>query len=116
MTTAQLIAHLSRRKTATIAIGHTYRSSTTQTTRAAGEDPSNRGKAFVDLASDVTANDVALAARENYVSVEHLKRYTTLGMGVDQGRTSNVNGLAILGEQTKRRPIDEERAWDAGDS
>ena len=63
-----------------------------------------RGKAFVDLASDVTAADVALAARENYVSVEHLKRYTTLGMGVDQGRTSNVNGLAIMGELTGRAP------------
>lgn len=62
------------------------------------------GKAFVDLASDVTAADVALAARENYVSVEHLKRYTTLGMGVDQGRTSNVNGLAIMGELTNRKP------------
>lgn len=62
------------------------------------------GKAFVDLASDVTAADVALAARENYASVEHLKRYTTLGMGVDQGRTSNVNGLAIMGELTGRAP------------
>lgn len=62
------------------------------------------GKAFVDLASDVTAADVALAARENYISVEHLKRYTTLGMGVDQGRTSNVNGLAIMGELTGRAP------------
>ena len=65
---------------------------------------SSRGKAFVDLASDVTADDVALAARENYRSVEHLKRYTTLGMGVDQGRTSNVNGLAIMGELTNRAP------------
>lgn len=63
-----------------------------------------RGKAFVDLASDVTQADVALAARENFVSVEHLKRYTTLGMGVDQGRTSNVNGLAIMGERTGRAP------------
>lgn len=62
------------------------------------------GKAFVDLASDVTRDDVTLAARENYASVEHLKRYTTLGMGVDQGRTSNVNGLALLGERTQRQP------------
>lgn len=62
------------------------------------------GKAFVDQASDVTRDDVALAARENYASVEHLKRYTTLGMGVDQGRTSNVNGLALLGENTQRQP------------
>lgn len=54
------------------------------------------GKQFVDLQNDVTAADVALAVREGYSSVEHLKRYTTLGMGTDQGRTSNVNGLAIL--------------------
>jgi len=55
-----------------------------------------RAKRFVDLQNDVTADDVALAEREGYQSVEHLKRYTTLGMGTDQGRTSNVNGLAIL--------------------
>ena len=53
-------------------------------------------KRFVDLQNDVTARDVALAVREGYRSVEHLKRYTTLGMGTDQGKTSNVNGLAIL--------------------
>lgn len=53
-------------------------------------------KMWVDLQNDVTAADIALAVRENYVSVEHLKRYTTLGMGTDQGRTSNVNGLALL--------------------
>jgi len=51
---------------------------------------------WVDFQNDVKASDVELAARENYVSVEHLKRYTTLGMGTDQGRTSNVNGLALL--------------------
>jgi len=56
----------------------------------------NHGKCFVDFQNDVTADDVALAHRENYLSVEHLKRYTTLGMGTDQGRTSNVNGLAIM--------------------
>jgi sarcosine oxidase subunit alpha len=56
------------------------------------------GKAFVDLQNDVTADDIALAARENFVSVEHLKRYTTLGMGTDQGKTSNVNALALMSE------------------
>lgn len=56
----------------------------------------DHSKRFVDLQNDVTAEDVALAHRENYISVEHLKRYTTLGMGTDQGRTSNVNGLAIM--------------------
>jgi len=55
-----------------------------------------RAKRFVDLQNDVTAEDLALAQREGYHSVEHLKRYTTLGMGTDQGRTSNVIGLAIL--------------------
>ncbi|MCY4030516.1 MAG: sarcosine oxidase subunit alpha family protein [Hyphomicrobiales bacterium] len=54
------------------------------------------GKAFVDFQNDVTADDIHLANREGYSSVEHLKRYTTLGMATDQGRTSNVNGLAIL--------------------
>src|SRR5699024_8804460 len=53
-------------------------------------------KSFVDLQNDVTVDDVHLAEREGYRSVEHLKRYTTLGMGTDQGKTSNVNGLAIM--------------------
>ena len=54
------------------------------------------GKRFVDFQNDVTVADIELAVREGYTSVEHLKRYTTLGMGTDQGRTSNVNGLAVL--------------------
>ncbi len=53
-------------------------------------------KAFVDMQHDVTLHDIQLAAREGYHSVELLKRYTTLGMGTDQGRLSNVNALAIL--------------------
>jgi sarcosine oxidase subunit alpha len=53
---------------------------------------------FVDLQNDVTVADVALAAREGYQSVEHLKRYTTTGMGTDQGKTSNVNALALLSQ------------------
>jgi glycine cleavage system aminomethyltransferase T/NADPH-dependent 2,4-dienoyl-CoA reductase/sulfur reductase-like enzyme len=60
------------------------------------------GKRFVDIQDDVTADDIALAQRENFVSVEHLKRYTTLGMGTDQGKTSNVNGLAIMARLTAR--------------
>jgi len=55
------------------------------------------GKCFVDLQDDVTVRDIALAAREGYRAVEHLKRYTTLGMGTDQGKTSNVVGLALMG-------------------
>ena len=58
------------------------------------------GKAFVDLQNDVTAKDVAVAASEGFRAVEHLKRYTTLGMATDQGKTSNVNGLAIMAELT----------------
>jgi len=56
-------------------------------------------KHFVDFQNDVTAADIGLAAREGYRSVEHLKRYTTTGMGTDQGKTANVNALAILGKQ-----------------
>src|SRR5690606_26682384 len=57
-----------------------------------------RGKAFVDFQNDVTAADLDLAAREGYVAAEHAKRYTTLGMATDQGKTANVNGLAILAD------------------
>lgn len=58
--------------------------------------PGSRSKSFVDLADDVTAADLRLAAREGYVAAEHAKRYTTLGMGPDQGKTGNVAGLGIL--------------------
>ena len=61
-----------------------------------------RGKAFVDLQNDVTAKDIELAEREGFRAVEHLKRYTTLGMATDQGRTANVNALAIMAEITGR--------------
>ncbi|HKO67980.1 MAG TPA: 2Fe-2S iron-sulfur cluster-binding protein, partial [Burkholderiaceae bacterium] len=57
---------------------------------------SKSDKCFVDLQNDVTVSDIALSARENYQSIEHLKRYTTLGMGTDQGKTSNVIGLALM--------------------
>lgn len=56
----------------------------------------SRGKAFVDMQNDVTAKDVVLAEHEGFRAVEHLKRYTTLGMATDQGRTGNVNALAIM--------------------
>ncbi|MER8974912.1 MULTISPECIES: sarcosine oxidase subunit alpha family protein [unclassified Mesorhizobium] len=55
-----------------------------------------RGKAFVDFQMDVTTGDIELAHREGYESVEHLKRYTTLGMGTDQGKTSNFAALAAM--------------------
>jgi sarcosine oxidase subunit alpha len=53
-------------------------------------------KAFVDWQHDVTANDLALAAREGFRSIEHVKRYTTVGMATDQGKTSNLNALGIV--------------------
>ncbi len=59
-----------------------------------------KGKAFVDFQNDVTDTDIELAAREGFRPVEHLKRYTTLGMATDQGKTSNIAGLAIMAEQT----------------
>jgi len=55
-----------------------------------------RTRAFVDLQNDVTSKDLRLAVREGYRSVEHAKRYTTLGMGTDQGKTSSVNGFGVL--------------------
>ena len=55
-----------------------------------------RNKTFLDFQNDVKISDVELAAREGFESVEHLKRYTTLGMATDQGKLSNVNGLAVL--------------------
>ncbi|WP_395666280.1 sarcosine oxidase subunit alpha family protein [Methylocella sp.] len=59
-------------------------------------------KAFVDLQHDVTASDVVLAHREGYRAAEHLKRYTTLGMATDQGRTSNLDALAVMAQLTGR--------------
>jgi sarcosine oxidase subunit alpha len=64
-------------------------------------DAGLRGKQYVDLQNDVTANDIKLAVRENYRSVELVKRYTTTGMGTDQGKTSNVNAIAIMADQTR---------------
>jgi sarcosine oxidase, subunit alpha len=55
-------------------------------------------KHFVDLHNDVSVADIMLALREGYRSPEHVKRYTTLGMGPDQGKTGNINALAILGQ------------------
>ena len=55
-----------------------------------------RSKMWLDFQNDVKVSDVELAAREGYASVEHTKRYTTLGMATDQGKVSNINGLAVL--------------------
>jgi sarcosine oxidase subunit alpha len=60
--------------------------------------PKRKGKAFVDFQNDVTAKDIKNAHQEGYHSVEHLKRYTTLGMGTEQGKTSNIIALAQMAE------------------
>ena len=57
-----------------------------------------KGKGFVDLQHDVTTDDVRLAHREGFVSVEHLKRYTTLGMATDQGKMGNIIGIALMAQ------------------
>ena len=59
-------------------------------------------KAFVDFQNDVLAKDIRLAVREGFRSVEHIKRYTTTGMATDQGKTSNINGLAIASDALGR--------------
>jgi methylglutamate dehydrogenase subunit C len=56
------------------------------------------GKIFIDFQNDVTVKDIQTAFDEGYESVEHLKRYTTLGMGTDQGKSANLNGLFAMAE------------------
>ena len=63
-----------------------------------GAGPALRMKMWLDYQNDVKVSDVQLAAREGYESVEHTKRYTTLGMATDQGKLSNINGLAVLSD------------------
>jgi len=58
------------------------------------------GRAWLDFANDVTTKDVKLAAQEGFSAVEHMKRYTTLGMAPDQGKSSNVAALAVLADAT----------------
>ena len=64
---------------------------------------SNRSKSFIDYQHDVTCDDVRLAHREGFVSVEHLKRYTTLGMANDQGKMGNIIGLALMAELLNKK-------------
>ncbi|MGC1488504.1 MAG: glycine cleavage T C-terminal barrel domain-containing protein, partial [Albidovulum sp.] len=63
-----------------------------------GAGPALKAKMWLDYQNDVKVSDVQLAAREGYESVEHTKRYTTLGMATDQGKLSNINGLAVLSD------------------
>ena len=55
-----------------------------------------RSKAWLDFQNDVKVSDVQLAAQEGFESVEHAKRYTTLGMATDQGKLSNINGREVI--------------------
>lgn len=75
------------------------------------EVPSLKGpdrcpKQFVDYQNDTSAADIRLAVREGYHNVEHVKRYTALGFGTDQGKLGNINGMAILAD-TLNLPIEE---------
>lgn len=61
-------------------------------------DPDRCPKQFIDFQNDVSVADVRLAVREGYRNVEHVKRYTALGFGTDQGKLGNINGMAVLAE------------------
>ena len=88
------------------ALGHAHADQPT----ASSEDYENTSfwqikgtkRAWVDYQNDVTTKDITLAHQEGFTSIEHVKRYTTLGMATDQGRTSNVIGLAVLAEASGR--------------
>lgn len=66
----------------------------------------SRRRQWLDLAHDVTTADAELAVREGFDSVEHFKRYTTAGMSVDQGKTSNTNAFVLLSRLTGRDPAE----------
>jgi sarcosine oxidase subunit alpha len=72
----------------------------------AGKDPDRCPKQFLDYQNDTSVADVRLAVREGYRNVEHVKRYTALGFGTDQGKLGNINGMAVLAE-TLGKPIPE---------
>ena len=65
--------------------------------------PTSRApKQFVDFQNDVTAAGIELSCREGFESIEHVKRYTALGFGTDQGKLGNINGLAIAAAAQKK--------------
>ena len=72
----------------------------------AEKDPDRCPKQFLDYQNDTSVADVRLAVREGYRNVEHVKRYTALGFGTDQGKLGNINGMAVLAE-TLGKPIAE---------
>lgn len=69
---------------------------------AYGAGPEDDVKAFIDFQNDVCAKDIRLAVREGMHSIEHIKRFTTNGMATDQGKLSNIHGLAIAAETLGR--------------
>ena len=64
------------------------------------DKPLSKTKPFLDFQNDSTAKDVKLALREGFKSIEHVKRYTTTGMGTDQGKLSNMHALGIIADTT----------------
>ena len=70
------------------------------------ENTSSKGKAFLDIQNDVSVDDVHLALREGYTNIEHVKRYTTAGMGIDQGKVGNINIIGTVALQTGGNPQD----------
>lgn len=71
-----------------------------------GKPEGEGAKAFVDYQNDVSAADIELSIRENWQHIEHVKRFTALGFGTDQGKLSNVNGFVITARALKR-PVSE---------
>ena len=67
--------------------------------------PSRSGKSFVDIQNDVTVDDITLAQREGYTSVEHTKRYTTPGLATEQGKTANVVAEGLIPD-IRRVPVE----------
>jgi sarcosine oxidase subunit alpha len=72
----------------------------------AAKDPDRCPKQFLDFQNDTSVSDVRLAVREGYRNVEHVKRYTALGFGTDQGKLGNINGMAVLAESLGARIAD----------
>ena len=64
----------------------------------ADEEPERCPKQFLDFQNDTSVADIRLAVREGYRNVEHVKRYTALGFGTDQGKLGNINGMAVVAE------------------
>ena len=65
--------------------------------------PTSRAqKQFVDYQTDVTAAGIEVATREGYESIEHVKRYTAMGFGTDQGKLGNINGMAITAKSLNK--------------